>query len=282
MKILIVDDDIVITKGLVNILNRMELEGLETLTCCNAIDALEVLKHCGADLLITDIDMPIMNGLELIKEAHARAFCTRFLILSGFEKFEYVREALRFHVLDYLLKPIDKNELMRIVGRLNDELHGCNREELVKIPGLPIYDIDKDENEIPCTLARILSYIRNHCRQNLSLEELGFQLDLHPNYICSLFQKYLGTTFLHYLDCLRLQKSVALLLNYPDMPVEKVAVISGFMNERQLYKVFKKRIGQTPGTFRKQYTNIRLRELEEAARDPARLNITAQSSHDIL
>ncbi len=71
----------------------------------------------------------------------------------------------------------------------------------------------------------------------------------------------MNTTFLRYLDGLRLRKSAELLLGDRDIPISEAAESSGFMNERQFYKVFKKRVGMTPGAFRKQYENVRLKNI---------------------
>jgi YesN/AraC family two-component response regulator len=101
--------------------------------------------------------------------------------------------------------------------------------------------------------------MRENYMTDLSLEKISEELGVHPNYICSLFNKLMDTTFLHYLDCLRLRKSVEQLLNRREMPVQEIAAVSGFMNERQFYKVFKKRLGLTPGAFRKQYEGTRIK-----------------------
>ncbi len=67
MQIMIADDDQMILRGLTNIIKRMELEDITVLTALNGIDALEVLKYEGADLLITDVEMPVMNGSVLLR-----------------------------------------------------------------------------------------------------------------------------------------------------------------------------------------------------------------------
>lgn len=252
MKILIVDDDQIIIKGLINIIGRMNLKDLSLVSAGNAVDALEILKYNGIDLLITDIDMPVMNGLELIAETKGRGHCSHFIILSGFDKFEFAKKAIQFGVLDYLLKPINKTELQRLILSMHQKLHGAAAEP-AELPELPIYDIEPDPERIPKSLFDIMDFMKKHYQQNLSLEQLGSKFDLHPNYICYLFQNYTNSTFLKYLDCLKLQKSVSLLLKDQNLSIEKIAVSSGFLGERQFYKVFKKYIGMTPGSFRKEY-----------------------------
>jgi YesN/AraC family two-component response regulator len=257
MKILLVDDDAMIIKGLTSIIEKIGLHNITIYTARNGADALEILKYSGADLLLTDIDMPVMSGLELIEETIRRKHCNRFIILSGFDKFDFVRRALRFHVIDYLLKPIDKTELTRIVSSVYNEIHNILTDEL-RIPQFSSLNISIDENSIPNVLKDILRYMRSNFHRNISLEQLGEEFNLHPNYICSLFQSHTETTFLKYLDSLRLQESIAILLEDKELTIEKVAISSGFMSERQFYKVFKKYIGITPGALRSDYGISRL------------------------
>lgn len=252
MKLLIVDDDHIIIRGITNILQKMALEELEILSARNAIDALEIMQYNGIDLLVTDIEMPAMNGLDLIGETAKRGHCKRYIILSGFEKFEFARRAIQYHVIDYLLKPIDKKELTKLVQTAYDEIHK-KTSSLTALSDLPIYGIEQDNSTLPRNLTDILGYLKENYLRVISLEELGAHFDLHPNYICHLFQNYLHTTFLRYLECLRLQKSVHLLLSSKELPIEQVAVASGFLSERQFYKVFKKNLNMTPGGFKRAY-----------------------------
>lgn len=254
MRLMVVDDDQVILKGLVNILGRMELENLEIMTADNAIDAIEIMKYNGADLVITDVDMPAMSGLDLIRETQHRSYCKRFIVLSGYDKFEFAQQAIRYKVLDYLLKPINKAYLTQMVKGIYDELEGISGTTVPdEITELPIYGITVEPPNMPDSLRGILGYIQTHHNRNLSLDELSSHFGIHANYICSLFQKHMHTTYLKYLDCLRLQSSVELMIRKPKMPMEQIASAAGFMNERHFYKVFKKRIGMTPGTLREKY-----------------------------
>lgn len=258
MRLMIVDDDIIILKGLANIIRKMELENIEVMTAENAMDALEMLKYNGADLLITDVDMPAMTGLELIREIRHRKYCERFIVLSGYDKFEFAQQAIRYHVIDYLLKPINKAYLTKTIKDIYDDLEGYSQMVVPEeITSLPIYEITAEPEDIPESLKGVLEYIKKNANRNLSLEELSQHFEIHQNYICSLFQKHMHTTYLKYLDCLRLQSSVELLINQPKMPVEQISSATGFMNERHFYKVFKKRLGITPGALREKYRRPR-------------------------
>lgn len=256
MNFMVVDDDVMIVKGLVAILTQFNIPNCQITTAYNAIDALKILSSSGADLLITDIDMPCMNGLELIKQAQEKQYCNHFVILTGYEKFEFVRQALRYKVNDYLLKPINKDEFREIILKVENEINGVKEGSVrSKLQDLSIYKVLGGNQNCSEKFQKIIAYIHSHFTIDISLEHIGNTFALNPNYICSLFQNELNTTFLYYVDCVRLDKSIDLLLLHKNEGIKNIAIASGFMNERHFYKVFKKRLGDTPGHFRQKYSS---------------------------
>lgn len=110
-RVLIADDEPFILDGLKYVINWEE-HGLEiTSTVKNGIEALEVLENIRIDILITDIRMPKMDGLDLIREIRQRAINTKVVIMSGYTEFEYAREAARLGIENYILKPVQEEEL---------------------------------------------------------------------------------------------------------------------------------------------------------------------------
>lgn len=109
--VMLVDDEPLIVKGMQAIIdwdqNNMQIVG----TACNGLEALSIMDEGPVDLIITDIMMPQMTGLELIRETKARNPYTKFIILSGYEEFQYVREGISLGVENYLLKPVNMEEL---------------------------------------------------------------------------------------------------------------------------------------------------------------------------
>ena len=256
MNILCVDDDAMIVKGLSTIIQRFALPNTQIFGATSGVHALEMLKHNAFDVVISDIDMPLMSGLEMIHEARRLGYCENFIVLTGYDKFEYTREAIRNHVCDYMLKPINRQELCEnlrtLQAKIEDAHPVAHVDERLNAVGLGCFDASRDD--LPAKMRQLLEYIDTHYPLDISLEMLGERLKLHPNYICTLFREHLSTSFLRYLDIVRLKKSAQILLNDPGATIRDVAAASGFLSDSHFYKVCKKRLGCTPANLRKQLT----------------------------
>lgn len=116
MKILVVDDDKIIRMGLKKIINRLFPKYEVISECQNGLVAFEYLQKNKADLVITDIKMPIMTGSELIeKSVRELKEPPVFIVLSGYDEFTYVRDTMKLGALNYLLKPIKQDELKKVI-----------------------------------------------------------------------------------------------------------------------------------------------------------------------
>lgn len=109
--VMLVDDEKLILEGLENIIDWGKLGLKITSTSLNGYDALEKFKEEPVDIVITDINMPRMTGLELIKEIRSFNSTTRFIILTGYDEFRYAQEAIKYGIESYILKPIDEEAL---------------------------------------------------------------------------------------------------------------------------------------------------------------------------
>lgn len=111
LKIVLVDDEPLILKGLESIIPEFE-QNIEIVgTAKNGALALELFADQEVDVLLTDIEMPVMNGLELIDAWKKRQPTTKSVVLSGFEDFHYVKRGLSAGIENYLLKPLNEQEL---------------------------------------------------------------------------------------------------------------------------------------------------------------------------
>ncbi len=122
LKVLLIDDEPFIRKGLINLID-WEAEGYRIVgEASNGYDAIELIKQNKYDLIILDIKMPEMDGIELITYVREHKICdARFVFLSGYYDFKYAKTAIHHGCCDYLLKPIQKEELLATIRKIMDE-----------------------------------------------------------------------------------------------------------------------------------------------------------------
>ena len=122
LTLLLVDDEAEIRSGLRNNVPWEQYDIKLIGTACNGAEALEMIRWYEPDIVITDIQMPVINGLEMIRQAKEEGHDCCFVILSGYDDFQYAKQAIRYDVREYLLKPIILPELSDILNRLKTEI----------------------------------------------------------------------------------------------------------------------------------------------------------------
>ncbi|MCA1012034.1 response regulator transcription factor [Halobacillus halophilus] len=125
MKILVVDDERMIRLGIKAMLERKFAE-CDIQVASDGIEALDVCKENQMDIVITDIKMPRMDGIQLIEHLQDMESKPLIIILSGYDDFTYTKQAIKFQVMDYLLKPVVRNELFNVITSAKDKLDEKN------------------------------------------------------------------------------------------------------------------------------------------------------------
>lgn len=170
MKLLIVDDEFLIRDGIQNKINWSDF-GIEVVGSAeNGEAALDVLKKEAVDILVTDIRMPKMNGLELSREARKLYPNIKIILLSGFEEFEFAKQALELSVMKYLLKPFTRKELEEAILQAMDEVKSMQRVEHQLV-----ITMDRLQRSLPLLRER---YLNEWVSGQLSAEELHGKLQM--------------------------------------------------------------------------------------------------------
>lgn len=122
-KVLVVDDERAAREGI----GRIIRDAGDPLSLCgtaqNGREAVELCVTCHPDIILTDVDMPDMDGLEMIRKIKERGDHVRFVIISGYDRFSYAQSAISLGVEDYLLKPIHKQELISVLLKIDEKIH---------------------------------------------------------------------------------------------------------------------------------------------------------------
>jgi len=151
--LLIVDDEAEIRSGLRSIIPWEDYSISVIGTAVNGAEALDKIRYYEPDIVITDIQMPGMNGLELVRRAKEEQFDCSFVILSGYDEFEYARSAIRYGVKEYLLKPISIRDLTELIINLKEDIlskRGLHSDQLSTLRKLRKAQISlRKQNLIP-------------------------------------------------------------------------------------------------------------------------------------
>lgn len=144
-KLLVVDDEPRQVRALVHIINQLR-PNYEILSACDGQEAYNLISAHKTDILITDIKMPGMDGMQLIEKLADLGLSIKTIILSGYGEFEYAKKAIKFGVNEYLVKPVSKSDLesvlLKVESVLEDERNAKLQEEELKKKldnSLPIY-----------------------------------------------------------------------------------------------------------------------------------------------
>lgn len=120
-RIIVADDEILQRNVLTKILKKITPE-TEITACANGKEAYEELQRKSADLVVTDICMPVMDGMELIRQISANYPCVKIVLISAYQEFEYAREAIQRSVSDYLIKPFRVSDAQKLIDKVSEEL----------------------------------------------------------------------------------------------------------------------------------------------------------------
>ena len=251
---MIVDDEKIITEGLERILGNQFGERFTIETFHDSVDAVERATVLVPDLIILDIYMPMMNGIEVIQSLQEIGKTIQFIILTAHDDFALVRKALQFRVVDYLLKPVNRDELIALVDRI--ATRQCKDPEATEsLPGIDFQNIHEESREYSRSMKKVISYIRLNYRDQISLNIISDATGLHPSYISSIFKKEVGLNFHAFLENLRVTMGARLLLR-EDSCIADIAERVGYSNVQHFHKVFKHRTGFSPGKYRLRYRKV--------------------------
>ncbi|MFR2660576.1 MAG: response regulator [[Clostridium] leptum] len=229
IKIAIVDDEELIRRGISYLLEEAKRSYQVVGMFENGQKALDFLMNYDVDVIITDIRMPVMDGLSFLQKLQQLGKKYQVIILSGYDDFAYAQQAIRFGVKEYLLKPINKDELYRAI----------DRNAAAKV-----------ESKERSVIAEVKEILEQEFDQPLDLNYLASRVYLTPKYLSKLFRTETGITIVGYLLSLRMEKAKKLLMENKELKSYEVAERVGYSDPVAFNKIFKKLVGMTPREYR--------------------------------
>lgn len=240
LKVVVVEDEYYVRKGIIQTFD-WESMGCEIVgEASNGKAGLTVIEEKQPDLIIADIEMPVMDGLEMIRLLRSKQNRAEVIFLTAHQKFTYVHSALKLEVVDYLLKPFRYEDLAECIRKVKIRLHRVDEEQL---KNMLLTETDIEAKNI--YIKKAVAYVRKHYSEEITVTELANHLALSEAYFCRLFKKETGYTFGQYLTNYRIHVAAGLLANFP-LKVSEAASQVGFSDSNYFSVIFKKIMEMSP------------------------------------
>lgn len=244
-KVLIADDEEFIRERVRNNMPWQEI-GFEVVDCVsNGEAALDKVRACPPDVILTDILMPNMTGLELAQRLKGEFPRIKVTLMSAYDDFNYAKEAIRFGVKGYLLKPIIRDEFLELFQGIAKDI----KEEEGQASPLFFHSESSVSGDRNAYVTNAKQYIADNYSEQIRLKDVSDRLYVNPNYFSSVFKRETGKNFIDYLNEVRINESKKLLL-LTDHKVFEISLFVGFGNFSYYNKMFKRLCGVTPQTYR--------------------------------
>lgn len=242
-KALIIDDEKPVRIAISKLGKWSHFQIEPPLMAANGKEALAVMREVHPDLVFVDMSMPIMDGLEFLKAASAEFSDSRFIIISGYDDFSYAQQAIRYGVMDYLLKPIIEDDLNTAIQRAVESI--C--------PDFRPSDEKKEETNLDSdTVTTIIhDYIDKHYSTNIKISQFADKYFFSKEYLTRQFKARYHCGIYEYVLQVRMERARDLLLN-PDIKIQDVAQRVGYADNNYFSKAFRTYYGISPTAFRQE------------------------------
>lgn len=251
-QVLIVEDEEIIRKGLVYTVPWGEMDCVVVGEAVNGVEGVEQIERLRPDIVIVDINMPVKDGLEMLRETIDHLPFSA-IILSGYSSFDYAKTAVHLGVTEYLLKPIDREELriaLEKAKRRQEMRHAWadRQQEQGELLCVRLLDKTVDE-ETDQVVGQMLAFIEAHFSEKIVMQDVVSHLNYSDTFLNKRFKKVTGITFTEYLNRFRIQKAIEM-LNEQTVPPYEVGYLCGFSTPKYFKDVFRKYVGCTPKEYR--------------------------------
>lgn len=250
-KLMIVDDEPMVVEGMRDGINWKQY-GIEVAACAyNGAEALERCREVLPDIIITDIKMPGLDGLDFISAALSYVPHARFIIISAFEEFSYAQKAISLNVQAYLVKPV---RISLLVSTVQQAVQSIKTDK--NHPGFLLEETASNEISGYDMAEKAKLYIDQHIHQEISLNDVAKHVNLSPSYFSRTFKKESGMAFVDYVRHVKMEKA-KILLATTNQKVYEIAQNLGYLSIRYFIAIFKSQQGETPQEYRTNYLKRR-------------------------
>ena len=245
LKVLVVEDEELIRTGIVLAVDWAALDCVVVGEAANGEEGLAAVERYAPTLIITDLKMPKMDGLEMLRRLREQGNNAYVIILTAYDSFEYAQSALRLGAVDFLLKPFHDGDLEQAVTNLRLRMTSCADGERTLSP--PVPELKKGDKSK--SVLQAMDYIGAHYGDpGVSVGSIAQALGLSAGHLSHLFKKETDYTLNNYITRYRIHKAMELLRDCRAR-VYEVAEQVGYRDIAYFSSTFKKLTGMSPSEY---------------------------------
>lgn len=250
MKILIADDEGFERDILAEIIDKQFSHEVYIRMAKNGRQALDIATLWAADIILMDIEMPGLTGIEAAKQIVAQRPECKIIFVTAYSLFTYAHEAVKLGACDYILKPVNAEDVARAVRRAINQVE-AQRQLEAAAPGAQQLEATENSDKATMLMGKVQRYLQqNYMICDISLDSVGGILNINASYLSVLFKRTLGVNFVDYLTELRMNAAKELLTD-PMRSTAEVAGMVGYESANYFARAFKKKVGMTPTDYRR-------------------------------
>ena len=239
MLILVIEDEIFARQSLVAMVKSLGFENI--LEADDGLKALRLIQKHRPHIVLSDIEMPNLDGIALLERLHKLEIPSQVILVSGHDLFSYAKQAIKYGAFDYILKPVDFDELHTSILKALEGLEEADASVRT------FYNKDEHTSQI---INHAKSYIlENLSSPNIDLNSVAEFVHLSPNYLSKLFKEYTHELFSDFVSRQRIETAMHN-LRTTHQKINDISAAVGFSDVKYFYKVFKKYTGLTPSEYR--------------------------------
>ena len=236
-RIMIADDEPLILQGISELIDSFDMDIKVVTQATNGSEAIEMARKYSPELIIMDIEMPIVNGLDAIRQISSFLDNTVFIVLSSYDNFRYAQQAIALNVARYLLKPVNEKELKDTI-KICIDLYENN---LSHTP-VSVQESDHKQN--------ILDFINhNYSNPDLDTRMIEDQFNISRSTIFKIMKEITDQSLVEYITMIRIRQAIKLLST--PMTFKEISFQVGYTDPYYFSRIFKKSTGYTPTEYRK-------------------------------
>lgn len=250
IKILIADDEQYEREMLAEIIDSRFLRDAQSRMVENGRQAVDMATLWDANIILMDIEMPGINGIDAAKQILAQRPGCKIIFITAYSLFSYAHEAVKLGACDYILKPVNPDDVERSIRRAVNQTEAQRQLEEMA-PAAELLEDTGSHDKTTLLMGRVKEYLQhNYMMCDISLDSVSTILNINASYFSTQFKRAFGVNFVDYLTDLRINSAKELLMD-PFRATAEVASMVGYESPNYFARAFKKKTGMTPTEYRR-------------------------------